>query len=192
VKRFLSILGGLSLAGAVAAFALRRKGSTMFIPRPGAGATVYHREWAAGVDKRLTDFLDWWEQSGPFAITVGWKGGNRAPATQLELWQQGRDANGNVVDASKVVTNAKTPIDSAHGHGGGLDVWPAWDGPEGHPNRKTPEEISAYNTLVALATAKGLVSGSTFRSPVDWPHLEVPDWRSLPLLTDSTLPLATS
>lgn len=151
----------------------------------GKMANIIHRERADGVDKRLQDVLDFWAFSGPFDIEVGYMGGVRTDATQLKLWQQGRDSNGNIVDKSKIVTNAKTVDDSAHGHAGALDLWPAFDG-KGHPDRITPAEIDAYNTMVRVIGAQYpgvIVSGSTFASIPggDWPHFELADWKTLPV-----------
>lgn len=179
---FQKILTTTGIAGAIAAFFLRQKGKEILM-----GSKVLQRQRADGIDDRLQKALDAWEATGPFPIEVGFDGGLRTAQRQLELWQQGRDAKGNIVDKTKVVTNAKSPADGPHPRGGAVDLWPAWDG-KAHPGSKpmTADEQSHYNTMVGFFEAQGLKNGRNFPGLADWPHWEVPDWQSLPLPQDST------
>jgi hypothetical protein len=179
------IIGGILGGAAVAAVSWEIKD---YVQRgkvtEGKMAKVLHRERANGVDVRLQDVLDFWAAEGPFDIEVGYMGGVRDNATQLKLWQQGRDDKGNVVDKSKIVTHAKTVDDSAHGHAGALDLWPAFDG-RGHPDRVTQAEIDAYDKMTAVITTQyrgSVTSGKDFPGLADWPHFELTDWKTLPVV----------
>jgi hypothetical protein len=185
------VVGGTAIAGFLFFLWWRgqgAKGDMVGLP-PGAtdtgpigpGAPVLHRERAAGTDPRIQAALDAWEATGSFPICVGWMGGVRTNATQVQLFAQGRDAAGNVIDKSQVVTDAPTSSSSAHGHAGGIDLWPAWDG-VAHPNRSTADEKYYYGIMVSFFEGQGLRSGKLFKiGGGDWPHFEVPDWRQLPL-----------
>lgn len=91
----------------------------------------------------------------------------RSWAEQAALYAEGRDANGNIVDQSKVVTDAK-PGDSYHNYGLAVDVAPFdagipdWD--INHP---------AWKRIVAVGESLGLDSGSQWRTFPDWPHFQM-------------------
>lgn len=86
---------------------------------------------------------------------------------QAALYAEGRDADGNVVDKSKVVTNAK-PGTSWHNYGLAVDVAP-FDGGIPDWNASHP----AWQRIVAIGEGVGLVSGSTWRTFPDWPHFQL-------------------
>jgi|SRR5579863_1351826 len=85
---------------------------------------------------------------------------------QAALYAKGRDADGNVVDKSQVVTNAK-PGSSWHNFALAVDVAP-FDG--GIPDWNI--EHPAWKRIVAVGESVGLVSGSTWRTFPDWPHFQ--------------------
>lgn len=92
--------------------------------------------------------------------------GLRSWAMQHEIWQQGRDAMGNVVDKSKVVTNAP-PGHSWHEFGLAVDVCPFLDNkPEW--DIKNP----AWDLIQKIGTEERLFSGACFHNP-DHPHLQL-------------------
>lgn len=129
---------------------------------------VYHRERAAGVDERLLALLDWWEDYGPFAIVVPEHGGLRARREQTDLFARG-------------VSYAATLGDSAHGHAGGLDLAPFSRGVDGlfAPDYS---DTAGFNAIGEAAQALGLEWGGAWTGTLrDYPHVQVPDWRSLPV-----------
>ena len=131
---------------------------------------VRQRLRATGVHPRMLAFLDWWEAFGPFPLTVGWKGGLRTDPD--EQWQLFRDGK----------TRAATLDQTPHGRGGALDLYPTINGTvrglEGDPN---PAEAAYYfEEMGRLAEGQGLVWGGHFSSIKDMPHVELPDWRSIP------------
>lgn len=123
---------------------------------------VVHRERADGVDQRLQDFLDAWEQSGPFEICVCPKGGVRTDAQlQADLYASGK-------------TNAASLADTPHGRGGAVDVAPYYDfAPHW-------EDWGPFEVIGSFAEAMGLRWGGTFTSLKDGPHVEISSWQSLP------------
>lgn len=132
---------------------------------------VRSRARAAGVNARLLAFLDWWEAFGPFPISVGWKGGLRTDeAEQAALFGRG-------------VTKARTLGETPHGRGGALDLYPVIDGvTRGLDGDKNMTEARAYFAqLGALAKQQGFVWGGDFKSITDLPHIELPDWKYLPM-----------
>lgn len=126
----------------------------------------------AWVDPRLVEFLNWWDAHGPFMITVGTDGGLRTDeAKQRALFAQ-------------KVTRAATLAETPHGRGGAVDLWvytfeSVADGtfqPDFDTNN--PQTLARYRYLGEQAKARGLVWGGDFKSLVDYPHIEVPDWRT--------------
>lgn len=142
---------------------------------------VRNRKRLNGVlDSRLMAFLDWWDAHGPFMVTVGVDGGIRADeAKQAALYAQGRTAPGNIV------TNAATLALSAHGRRGGLDLWvykpeTVTDGtfvPDFDTDN--PATLARYRAMGEAGKRLGLTWGGDFKMR-DFPHFEVPDWKSLP------------
>lgn len=121
---------------------------------------------AAGVDGRLLAFLQWWDKNGPFVITVG---NDNAGLRTDEAWQAAAYARG--------VSGAKTLSETAHGRGGALDVY----GYEPGDGWKLALNDRAKFTAIGEAAEKhGLKWGGRF-SKFDGPHIEVPDWRALPM-----------
>ncbi len=91
----------------------------------------------------------------------------RSWTEQAALYAQGRDGNGNIVDRSKVVTNAKAGS-SWHNYGLAVDVAP-FDAERPDWNANHP----AWKRIVAVGESCGLLSGSTWRTFPDWPHFQM-------------------
>lgn len=129
----------------------------------GASATIYHRERADGVDDRLQAFLDLWAANGGFDLVVLPKGGLRTDEAEQEaLFKAG---------TSKAPTLGETP----HGHAGAVDVAPYIDG-------EVPwDRWDLFQQIGEMGKSVGLKWGGDFSSLKDGPHLEVPDWRELPM-----------
>ena len=92
---------------------------------------------------------------------------------QQELWQQGRDINGKIIDPKKIVTDAP-PGHSWHQYGLCVDVAPF--NLEGQPiwDIKDP----AWKAITAIAPQFKLLSGACFSDLVDMPHwqaIEIPE-----------------
>lgn len=100
-------------------------------------------------------------------ITIRVTQGLRSWKEQAALYAEGRDADGNVVDKSQVVTNAK-PGTSWHNFGLAVDVAP-FDGSIPDWNLNHP----AWMRIVSCGESLGLVSGSTWRTFPDWPHMQM-------------------
>ena len=100
-------------------------------------------------------------------ITIRVVQGLRTWAQQQALWLAGRDVNGNIVDHSKVVTNAK-PGHSYHNYGLAVDVAP-FDASIPDWNPAHP----AWKRIVAIGESVGLTSGSEWRTFPDWPHFQM-------------------
>ncbi len=142
---------------------------------------VFHYNRAAGCDERLLDFLGWWQVHGPHVITIPETGGPRY--SQLEQRR--------LFVAHKSM--AKTLEDTPHGRCGALDAYPAILDPTGrfvagiHLDASAPEAKALFLAWGEAAESCGLKWGGRFL-PIDpitglgWdcPHIEVPDWQSLP------------
>lgn len=139
-------------------------------PAPNIRRMLRNRSRLGGrLDPRLEAFLDWWDRSGPFLITVGLDGGLRSdPALQEDLWKRKK-------------SNARYLWQTPHGRGGAVDLWvykagtlqPAFD-------TKDPATLAKYEAIGAAGKAHGLVWGGDWTTLRDYPHLEVPDWQRLP------------
>jgi hypothetical protein len=140
---------------------------------------VYHRERADGVDGRLLGFLDSWAKTGPFAIVVPEFGGLRTLAQQQELYARGRTKPG------RIVTNAKSVADAPHGRGAAIDVAPFRKDAKSGLYAPYYEDVGAFHTIGAFAEAMGLEWGGRWRTDTfpdgDQPHIQVPNWRLLPI-----------
>jgi peptidoglycan L-alanyl-D-glutamate endopeptidase CwlK len=122
----------------------------------------------AGVHPRLASRVrSMAEQLATENITIKVVQGFRTWPEQAVLYNRGRDANGNVVDKSKVVTNAKAGT-SWHNFGLAVDVAP-FDGGVPDWNASHP----AWKRIVAVGESVGLISGSTWRTFPDWPHFQM-------------------
>lgn len=95
--------------------------------------------------------------------------GLRSWSDQQKLWQQGRDANGVVIDASKVVTKAP-PGHSWHEFGLAVDIVPLTQVP---PQPDWDIKHPVWARIVSVAESLGMFSGSEFHSIKDWPHLQL-------------------
>jgi peptidoglycan LD-endopeptidase CwlK len=91
----------------------------------------------------------------------------RSWGEQQALYNEGRDADGNIVDKAKVVTNAR-PGTSWHNFGLAVDVAP-FDSGIPDWNASHP----AWRRIVTVGESVGLVSGSEWRTFPDWPHFQL-------------------
>jgi peptidoglycan LD-endopeptidase CwlK len=105
--------------------------------------------------------------------------GFRSYEQQADLYADGRDANGNVVDKSKVVTNAK-PGTSWHNYGLAVDVAP-FDAGIPDWNASHP----AWKRIVEAGESAGLISGSIWRTFPDWPHFQLAELPISPSADDA-------
>ncbi len=86
---------------------------------------------------------------------------------QDELYEQGRSVPG------KIVTNAKGG-QSAHNYGLALDFVPLI---QGKPQWSAGNPL--YLQAVALASSRGIESASKWTRMKEWPHLQMPGWKTL-------------
>lgn len=149
------------LAGAVA-LALA-KGKSV-IPN-----NVRQRENAGSLLAPLRDFLTWWELEGPHSILIPQWGGMRE-GIEAEAWQRKQYDIGT----SRALSLRETP----HGRGAALDLWPVefdyytpWD--------KQPTNVVAkFKLQGVIAKEFGFKWGGDWGW--DYPHIEIPNWRTLP------------
>lgn len=133
---------------------------------------VLHMERADGVDPRLIGLLKLWEREGSFVVQVAPDGGLRigpeAQTKQLQFFTSG-------------TSNAATLEQTPHGRGGAIDVWPLTynGGPE-----VTALADSQFRAFGEWAESKGFVWGGRWTKPYDRPHIEVMNWRALPMPTE--------
>lgn len=96
----------------------------------------------------------------------------RTAAQQLELWQQGRDENGHIIDAEKVVTKAKTPEQAPHCHRAAIDTVPIIG------DKWLWKRLDLFSKMNVAARALQITCG------VEWNdngHYEDPLWRTFPV-----------
>lgn len=95
----------------------------------------------------------------------------RPYSVQMTLWRQGRDAAGNVIDRSKVVTNAR-PEQSWHTYGCAVDVAP--DNPS-LPGYQPDWNVThpSWKQIEEGGESLGMVSGADWRTFPDAPHLQL-------------------
>ena len=144
------------------------------------GAAIY---WKGGTSRddlhpQLVALLDWWAESGPHPVKVVSTG--RTDAQQAEEYAKGRTAPG------PRVTNAQTARDSAHGWrlfngrrvACAIDLYPY----SGNPLAPLVLDTSdpRWSAQVEAVEAFGLQSGAHFSAPVDFPHVQVAGFQSLP------------
>ncbi len=145
----------------------------------------------AGVDQRLLDFFWWWDEFGPFPITIPPNGGWRtSEAAQAHLFAQGRTTPGPYAgkdgypELGLTVTNAKTLHDTPHGRKCAADAYPAILNKARtrvigiYNDDREPKVHLLFNAYGMIAEDNGLVWGGRWRRK-DLPHVEVPDWRKL-------------
>lgn len=172
-KRFLFIVAGVGL-GVGALVLLMRKTVAPAQPLTVNGPRVLHRQRAAGVDPRLVAFLDWWDKNGEFVIVVDPDGGVRTDAAKQASF------------AASGVSSAATLDATPHGRAGALDL---------HPVLRLTKDgrgalelgmkrVDLYERIGVAAEKFGLKWGGRWRTKTfpdgDQPHIEVPDWRTLP------------
>ena len=103
----------------------------------------------------------------------------RSPEEQFALYQKGRTKNSSGLwipsDPSKIVTNVDGyKVMGAHNYkpARAIDV-AVVDNQTGEISWKE----TYYHPLVAIAEEYGLVSGGTWKSIKDWPHIEVKNYK---------------
>lgn len=142
------------------------------------GARVLNREAARGVHPALQRFLDVWEERGPFDIVIGQLAGFLGGGLRTS------DAGQAAVCAAGL-SDACTLVDTPHGRGAALDLWPAEGFNPYVAWRNQPAEIhAAFQAIGEFAEAYGLTWGGRWRTEKmpdgDQPHVEIRGWRSLP------------
>ena len=139
------------------------------MPPVQSGTQTFHRELTQGVNDILVSFLDWWDIYGTFDITVVKPdGGLRTEDVQWGLYQRG---------ASK----AKNLAETAHGHAAALDLAPYRRiGGLLQPDWK---DIAGFNIIGKAAEDFGLDWGGRWTSFKDLSHVEIPGWRSFPIVS---------
>lgn len=141
----------------------------------GKPTMVKNRSVADGTQPAIQQALDEWDTTGPFPIRVN--SGARTDAEQLKQWRYGRDAQGNIVDISKVRTYGKTAAQTPHGirEGGGTAI-------DASPVTDTPEN---YRIMGEWFESRGFEWGGRFTSqfpPAGEPwHIQMADWKSIPV-----------
>lgn len=105
---------------------------------------------------------------------------HRPVQEQFELFKKGREQSSSgewvVKDKSQVVTNVDGhKVIGAHNYypSRAIDV-AVFDNQTG----KIIWEESCYYPLVDIASSVGLVSGGSWKSIKDWPHIEVKDYKN--------------
>ncbi len=133
-------------------------------------------------------FADDWERDGEFDLTVPPDGGVRFLEHQRALYARGRTEPG------RIVTYAATHEESAHGHAAAGDFLPVrtlfpnglpatvYTGDEDDPFDRAQAMIR-FQTMAQFAERLGYRSGGRFPHP-DWPHIEVENWRDLPVVKE--------
>lgn len=112
---------------------------------------------------------------GPLPYVYSAVSGRRTVAQQGALWQQGRDANGNVINVDQVVTNAKG-ADSPHVWGLAVDVVPIVNGAQLWEPTNHPAWLALFD---AVYRSPVLHSGRTFSTIPggDYDHIERLNWK---------------
>lgn len=112
---------------------------------------------------KVRKLLKKWFDSGLF-VRITEDGNFRTFQQQQEIYNKGRDKNGNVIDKSKVVTNAK-PGQSYHNYGLAFDIIPIVNG-KGTYNFD-------FSKLKPDAISLGFKWGGDWKKPkTDNPHFE--------------------
>ncbi len=124
-------------------------------------ATVFHVERAAGVHPSLIGLLSDWERDGTHDVLVA--GG--AP------WPNGGFESG--------LSKARSLLDTPHGRGAALDIWPAGFIPSRSMGDQ-PQMLALFTAFGDFAVAHGFHWGGHWITFKDLPHVELPNWRSLP------------
>ena len=112
----------------------------------------------------------------PLRVTQGL----RSWQQQEAIWLEGRDAQGNIVDPTKVVTNAP-PGSSWHEYGLAFDVVPMIE-VNGNPLILTPDwntEHSIWQHIIAVGESLGMYSGSHFGEHSPHPRPDDPHFQEV-------------
>lgn len=117
--------------------------------------------WLAHLAHVLADRLA--AEGSEVRVTCGVRSWNQ----QLAEWLKGRDADGNIVDKSQVVTNAP-PGHGWHEFGLAIDVAPFVDGT---PDWNVSHPV--WKRIVAVGESLGLFSGTEFHAICDTPHFQL-------------------
>jgi hypothetical protein len=133
---------------------------------------VHHLERIERCQQPLRDFFGWWNLHGLFPITIPPEGGVREDeAEQAEFFALG-------------VSGAKTLDDTPHGpaHRAAVDAYPAILGRNGRVVRiltdvRNPHVLARFTAYGLKAMHHGLEWGGLW-SRRDYPHVEVPNWRT--------------
>lgn len=162
---------------------------------------IHHME---RVPLLIRPWAEEWQRTGSCDLVCTRGGAN--DADQLLEWKKGRtqlaDGSWVVTDKQAVVTYAMTAAASAHGHAGvygkgggaGADFHPVralfpGGGVQliylGSSRKESPEVFAEgmrrFLAFITHAENFGLESGKHFPDP-DLPHLQVRNWRELPLI----------
>lgn len=141
---------------------------------------VQQRQRAAGCLQPIQDALDAWEREGTHDVLIAPDGGLRVDEEKQARYA----AQGN--------SNAATLEDTPHGRGAAADVYPVSFLPH---LQKRWEDVPAsvqleFATFGRFCEARGLVWGGRWRGKTfangDQPHIEIPNWRSLPFPPEHT------
>lgn len=185
----LALLGGLYLWGRKLRDARGDEDADVTTPleetlQTATGTRVLNRERAAGVDARLLAALDDWDENGPHVIRVagGTFSGHKYVGGVRDRAQQTSDADAGLSKARPVDDVDSTKV-APHMHAGALDLWP-----ENFAPNRSFEQQPVPADYVAMFRAQadffrerhGLTAGFYWTNP-DMPHVEVPDWRGLPV-----------
>ncbi len=132
---------------------------------------VLYLERLQGIHPSLLAFVGSWQQTGKFPILAAFDGGLRTDsAKQLQYYNLGN-------------SNAKTLDQTPHGRGAAMDLYPVGFDTRIGITRDSPFELNfkwAFYEMGEAAERAGLVWGGRWTKPYDLPHIEVPNWRSLP------------
>lgn len=130
---------------------------------------VTGRQRLDSVHIQLRQLIEAWEYEGSHNIFIPADGGLRigveAAAKQLEYFQRG-------------TSNARTLDETPHGRGAALDVYPVgYDFSK--PLEEQPAMRARFEAFGAFAKRFGFVWGGDFRNLKDWPHVELPNWKTI-------------
>lgn len=131
---------------------------------------VSGRQRLSEVDARLVQLIQLWEYEGTHNIFIPADGalraGVEASSHQLQLYMSG-------------TSKARTLLETPHGRGAALDVWPA-----GYDFAKDVSEQPVMKerlvTFGTFAKRFGFEWGGDWTSPKDYPHVQLHNWRSIP------------
>lgn len=171
------MLFALLILGAFVVTLRTTRGGTATV---GEACLVLHRERADGVHPQLQQLLDVWSREGTHNIVIAggtvrgvrYVGGLRTQADQDEAAEHG-------------LTKAPALVDTAHGRGAALDVWPeGFDPSRGFTTQ--PEAHAQALAFLDFAERYGFDTGRNYAMVApdgtrgDLVHVQLPNWRMLP------------